>query len=95
MKTLLEKLKEAEELTKKVIAENPSVTTVWYELLDIPMEELRSVAKQYGMKIEYRSQHKKMGLLFSTEFENCTIFCYSKQVKVTEHLVIDEAIENV
>jgi hypothetical protein len=95
MKTLLEKIKEAASLVKKVKKENDCVTGIWFEFNDIELEELRTSAKHYNAELYFSDSTKRMVLQLSHHIPAATIFCYSHEVKIETHVVIDSAIKNI
>ena len=93
--TCLQKIQDAGKLTAKIITEHPEVSDVWYDFNDIPLDELREVAKIYNKELTFFESRKRMCLQLGTEIENSTIFCYSIEVKVKTRLVIEDAIKNI
>lgn len=82
---------------KEVIMKNyPSITGIWFEIDNVPMDELRD-AQVGSNKLYYSEVHKKMILQgpYVGTCSDITIFARSKEVSVKEHIVIDEAIVNV
>ncbi len=93
--TLKEKVELMYSQTKDIMDANPTITNVWFELNDIPMEELREA--EGGTKMYYSGSHKRM--VIQNPFGRCdvvtTIFLRSKEVKTKEHIVIDDVMINV
>ena len=92
---LKEKISNAKEKTKKLIKEDPMITSVWYNFLDCDLDEMREVLKEDdGNKLTFDESTSKMRLQLGWTGDS-TIFIYSKKITRKEHFVINDAIVNI
>lgn len=94
---LLERAKEINEQAKKIREANPDLTDLWWKIEDCDLAEMREL--QNGIaKLYYAESLKKMALQVNYYLGGpryATIFAYSKEVTVKEHIVVDDVMINV
>ena len=88
-----EKIQSAFDATQKIQKENKAIHNVWYQFYDCDLKEMRKYAKETGSTLGFWETESRMCLQVSNIY-NCTIFIYSKKVKIKNHIVIDTAIQN-
>ena len=94
-KTLIQKIDDCVNLRNKIAKENPYLESVWFNITEIDLDELRLVAKVYNEELSFNDIRECMQIHLSSVFTGITMFCHSKKVKVKKVIVIDEAIKNV
>lgn len=88
--TLLEQIKAMDEKTSQLIAENPGMTGVWWEITDADVEEMRDLETD-NCKMDYCPYVKRMRMnMYSRLYSSSTIFVFSKPVKVKQSFEIIE-----
>lgn len=88
MPTLKDTIAQMTEKTSEIIATNPGLKNLWWEIDNAPLDEMRELGK-----INYAEYNKTMRLILNPS--KATIVIYSKEVKLKERIVVDEVIENV
>jgi hypothetical protein len=83
---LIDKIEAAIAQAKKIHAEYPEITDVWYSFDDVPMVEMEAAAKHCGKELEFNKGRQAFQLQTSGRWH--TIFAHS--IKVKARLVFDE-----
>lgn len=94
---LLERAKEINEQARKIREANPDLVDLWWQIEDCDLGEMREL--QNGIaKLYYTESLKKMALQVNYSLDGpryASIFAYSKEVVVKEHIVVDDVMINV
>lgn len=91
--SLQQQIEDIRRKTDEIKAANPSLTSLSWEILDTPIEDMRLIEPIYS-KIKFREELKRMALIIHPG-AGVFISVYSKEVKLKEHLVIEDAYVNV
>lgn len=91
-----EKFEAAISKAKLISEQNPDITSLWIEINDCPLSELRELSEKLGIKLEFSKAYEKMRLDYPASFNySFVIWLYSAKVEIQEHIVVTEAIINV
>jgi hypothetical protein len=95
--SLLERIKQIQEASNRIVDENPNMKSTWWEIYDADLEEMRGLPQSFS-KIYFSEGHKRMALQAHYALPGrctATIFVMSKIIKVKEHIVVTDAIVNI
>lgn len=99
MKKLNELINDSFNKMKSISTEHPTLTNIWDNIEDCDLEELRTVGDSFprASKIYLSEPRSKMCVQISLNYLDCnfTVWCYTKKLKVVQHLVVDDVVENV
>lgn len=90
--TLWEQIQELDAKTTKLMADNPLMTGIWWEITDVDVEEMRALETE-DFKMDYCPAVKRMRMnMYSLLHSSSTIFVFSKPVKVKQSFEIIETV---
>lgn len=91
--TLREQIHQINKKTAELVFQNPSVTSVWWEIMDADLDEMRELESDLN-KMDYCKPNKRMRLNpFHLAENGAVIFILSKPVKVKQSTEIIEIIQ--
>lgn len=77
--------------------DEPFLNNTWWEIKDVPLDELRDYAKSHRMLENFHLEKytQTMQLQVTNMPMGITVFAYSTKVKIKKHIVDAFAYENV
>lgn len=83
--------------SKQIKKAYPNVFDLTFTVKDVPVDELRELAKKRKGQFYYAESQGRMcvQLTHASSDPFLTVFCYSTPVKVEQHYVVDSAMVNV
>ena len=87
MRPLRQAIEETASLGKKLLAENPTLHDVSFQLSDYPSDEVMAVAGEYRTTAEFFNSSSRFGFLAS--FASCSIYVHVRSVEVKAKLVYE------
>lgn len=87
MRTLKETINQTAEQGEKIIAENPTLTSISFELTDFPVDEVKQQAKEWGSSdAEFAPHSSRVGFTLLT---GSKVFIHVRSIVVKAKLVYE------
>lgn len=87
--TLVERIEQIKKESEAIKACNPEISNIWYDLRDIPVEELSAHPCADENNFRFIKDWGVMQLHVTNLPRHLTIFAYSKKVKITKPEVVE------
>ena len=78
--------------TAAIVSANPAITSVWYEYVDVPLDQMRAVAAKRDLKVKLNERCSRMGLQFSCIIPHATAFFLSPKVRFETKIIEDVTV---